>query len=214
MVEEEEVIKQINKFIILLSQILIRYIHKGGYRKMSTILDYVNKPYESEKTDSAPATSFAQFGIYDVLGEDPKKELKDGPNPSMDPQGYPRFDIEDPTWGTEQYPATDENGKPLTTGAKNWATGQLIFGLPSVSEKPKTCEDNCILKSKKRIAACNALRTRVKDALDKAGCPCDIEGKDKVSNCGASSGFPARSRRSRRSLRSRRSRPRRVVKKR
>lgn len=175
------------------------------------ILGYVNTPYNqvADTTTQQTAQSLASYGIYDVLGE---TTLDQGPNPGVTSKGMPYFDIEDPKWGTEQYPALDAEGKPLTTGQKNWASDSLIMGLPSVTEKPKTCEDACILASKKRISACDALRKRVKDALDKAGCPCDIQGRDKTSTCSASSGFPARSRRSLRSRRSRRSKPRRVVK--
>lgn len=130
---------------------------------------YVDTHYT---TTTDPKQDLARYDIYDVLGF---PALKDGPNPGIDPNTkLPYLNIDDPNWGTELYPDSAE---------KKWSTDPLNLGLPKIEEKPKTCEDACILKTKKRHEACKSLRARVKEALDRAGCPCDIQGRDKPSPC-------------------------------
>ena len=161
-------------------------------------LTYVDRPYGPANTDTvgvaegigAPEKKdLSEFGIYDVLGVNKPTEK---PDPGIGPDGIPYMNIEDPKWGTEAFPGTV---------GRSWAKDQLVMGLPVVEDKPTTCEDLCVKKSKKRIDACNALRKRVKDALEKAGCPCEIEGKDKPSLCGSSYTATKRSRARRSRLR-------------
>lgn len=109
-------------------------------------------------------------GFYDVLGY---PELNYSPHIFSQQIGL-HPNIDDPSWVTGKYPEGGEH---------NWSTDPLNFYLPPVPQGPKSCEEICVLKQRKRVTACNALRKRVQMALDRAGCPCDIIGKDKPSPC-------------------------------
>jgi hypothetical protein len=69
------------------------------------------------------------------------------------------------------------------------------FLLPTLDEKPKTCEDNCKEINKIKREQCNILRKRVKKWLKENNCPTDVKPSTKKghsNNEGVSAFYDAR----------------------